>query len=89
MPGPAIDYAAMAKQAGAFKSEPPPPIDYAALAKTANETTDAESPDGPGTRFVKGVGDTLLPSTTANDYNFFDTKGGAGYAVAHKADKTR
>lgn len=91
----AIDYTALADQARARRPVPAPPktdptttspsVDYAALAKQARDGT-GEQTDGAISRFVEGVGDTLLPSTTANDYNFFDTKGGAGYAVRHPID---
>lgn len=87
------DYAALADQAR--KSTP---VDYAALADQARgsaptfATTNEKDAEGNAVvesgpmRALSGVGDTLLPSKTLNDYNFFDTTGGAGYAVRHPID---
>lgn len=58
-----IDYAALAKQAGATSSTPPPgKVDYAALAKQAGATSSTPTADAP----VAGAGDYGVPQPAAH-----------------------
>jgi hypothetical protein len=68
MSTPAIDYTALAKQAGAVSSKPAGAVDYAALAKQAGAVSSTSDTPGPLHRFLSSVVDSLNPIPALKEY---------------------